>query len=125
MGARMKPILGALVTAYVIFYLGVTYALGPALADAAPAEPMMAGWLSLAISAILLIIFYDWVNQAVKNPLRSAMIVAISQFLVLDVYYVLNGTRGVSAGAISAALLFVAWGAVGLVYGKLSEEASA
>ena len=29
MGARMKPILGALVTAYVIFLLGLTYFFGP------------------------------------------------------------------------------------------------
>ena len=52
------------------------------------------------------------------------MIVAISQILLVDVYYVLNGTRGVAAAGISAVLLIVGWFAAGTVYGKLSDGAA-
>jgi hypothetical protein len=119
MSDRMKPILGALVAAYVINFAGVTYFFGPIMANDAPAGAMVSGWLSLAIVSVLLILFYDWVNQAVGSPVQSAMIVAVSQILLVDVFYFLNGTRGIAAAAASAVLLLVGWGVTGVVYGKL------
>jgi len=47
------------------------------------------------------------------------MIVAVSQIILVDMYYALNGQRAVIAAAASAALLLVSWAAVGTVYGKL------
>ena len=125
MSERMKPILGALVAAYIIFYLGVTYFFGPILANDAPAGPMMPDWASLAVGFVLLILFFDWVNVSVGNPVRSGLIVALSQILLVDVLYVMNGTRGIAAGAASAALLIVGWTVIGIVYGKLSGGAPA
>ncbi len=120
MSERMKPILGALVAAYLVFYLGNTYFFGPILADDMPADAMMPTWASLGVTSVLLILLYDWVNVSVGSPLRSAMMIAVSQIVILDVYYVLNGTRGLAAAGASAALLIVGWIAVGVVYGKLS-----
>ncbi len=120
MSARLKPLLGALITAYIVFFVGVTYFFGPLMANDAPAGAMMPGWLSLAIVSVLLVLFFDWVNVSVGNPIRSGLIVAIGQILLVDVYYVLNGTRGIAAAGASAALLIVGWVAVGMVYGKLS-----
>ena len=120
MSARLKPLLGALITAYIIFFLGVTYFFGPIMANDAPAGAMVPAWLSLAIVSVLLVLFFDWVNVAVGNPVRSGLIVAIGQILLVDVYYVLNGTRGIAAAGASAVLLIVGWVAVGVVYGKLS-----
>ena len=121
MSDRIKPLLGALVAIYVINFAGVTLFFGPILADDAPTGELAPVWLSLAIVAVLLLIFYDWVNQAVGSPVKSAMIIAVSQILLLDVYYVLNGTRGIAAAAASAAVLLVSWGMAGMVYGKLSD----
>ena len=121
MSDRIKPLLGALVAIYVINFAGVTLFFGPILADDAPTGELAPVWLSLAIVAVLLVIFYDWVNQAVGSPVKSAMIIAVSQILILDVYYVLNGTRGIAAAGASAALLLVSWGVAGMVYGKLSD----
>ncbi len=125
MSERMKPILGALVTAYIIFYLGVTYFFGPIVANDAPAGPMMPAWASLAVGSVFLILLYDWVNVSVGSPIRSGLIVALSQIVLVDVLYVMNGTRGIAAGAASAALLIVGWTVVGFVYGKLSGGAPA
>ena len=121
MSDRIKSLLGALVAIYVINFAGVTLFFGPILADDAPTGELAPVWLSLAIVAVLLLIFYDWVNQAVGSPVKSAMIIAVSQILLLDVYYVLNGTRGIAAAAASAAVLLVSWGVAGMVYGKLSD----
>ncbi|GMR13859.1 MAG: hypothetical protein BMS9Abin29_2083 [Gemmatimonadota bacterium] len=119
MSARLKPLLGALITVYVVFFVGVTYFFGPLMASDVPAGPMMPGWMSLAIVSVLLVLFFDWVNGSVGNPVRSGLIVAIGQLLLVDVYYVLNGTRGIAAAGASAVLLIVGWVAVGIVYGKL------
>ena len=105
MSERMKPILGALVAAYIIFYLGITYFFGPILANDMPAEAMIPGWASLA--SVFLILLYDWVNVSVGSPVRSGLIVALSQILLVDVYYVINGSRGFAAAGASAALLIV------------------
>ncbi len=121
MSARLKPLLGALITAYMVFFVGVTYFLSPLMANDAPAGAMMPGWLSLAIVSVLLVLFFDWVNVSVGNPVRSGLIVAIGQILLVDVYYVLNGTRGIAAAGASVVLLLVGWVAVGMVYGKLSD----
>ena len=53
------------------------------------------------------------------------MIIAVSQILLVDVYYVLNGTRGIAAGGASAVLLLVSWALIGTIYGKLSDGSGA
>ena len=111
MSERIKPILGALVTTLVIGYVGVTYFFGPIMADDAPAGPLMPSWASLGVYALISVLFYDWVNQQVGHPLKSAMIMAISQILLVDVYYVMNGSRGMAAAGASIVVLLVAWGA--------------
>ena len=125
MSERMKPILGALVTAYIVFYLGTTYFFGPILANEAPPEAMMPAWASLAVASVFFILLYDWVNVSVGGPIRSGLIVALSQIVLVDFYYALNGSRGLAAAGASAALLIVGWTAVGIVYGKLSGGAPA
>jgi len=120
MSERMKPILGALVAAYIIFYLGITYFFGPILANDMPDEAMIPGWVSLAVASVFLILLYDWVNGSVGSPVRSGLILTLSQILLVDVYYVINGSRGFAADGASAVLLIVGWTAVGIVYSKLS-----
>jgi len=47
------------------------------------------------------------------------------QILLVDVYYVMNGSRGVTAAASSVILLLVGWSVVGVVYGKPSDGGAA
>ena len=125
MSARMKPILGALVTTLALGYAGVTFLFGPAMADDAPAGPMMPGWAALLLYSVVGVLFYDWVNQQVNAPVKAALILAIAQILLVDFYYVLNGTRGLAAAGASVVVLLVAWGAAGAVYGALLGDGDA
>jgi hypothetical protein len=124
MTERMKPILGAMVTAIIINYLGVYYFYGPIAESAAPSGLELPRGVALMIAMVFFILFYDWVNQQVNNPLKSAMIVAVSQILLVDVYYVLTGQRPMMQAAASIAVLLVGWGAAGMVYGKLLDGGS-
>ena len=76
------------------------------------------------IAMVFFILFYDWVNQQVNHPIKSAMIVAVSQILLVDVYYVLTGQRPMMQAAASVVVLLIGWGAAGMVYGKLLDADS-
>ena len=76
--------------------------------------------VSLAVVTVLLVIFLDWVNVSVQNPVRSGLIISLSQILLVDVFYVTNGTRGIAAAGARAVLFLVGWVAVGMVYGMMS-----
>ncbi|HSG07977.1 MAG TPA: hypothetical protein VLA36_06455 [Longimicrobiales bacterium] len=119
MTERMKPILGAMVTSVIVNYLGVYYFYGPIAQTAAPSGLELPRGVALLIAMIFFVLFFDWVNQQMKNPLKSAMVIALSQILLVDVYYVLNGQRPLTQALASVVVLLVGWGVTGMVYGKL------
>lgn len=125
MSERLKSLGGAFATALVLGFVGVQYVYGPLAAADAPAGALVPAAAALALYVLLGVLFFDWVDQQVHAPVKSAMIVAVSQILLVDVYYVLNGTRGIAAAAASAAVLVVSWGGAGFVYGKLLGDGGA
>ncbi len=50
----------------------------------------------------------------------TAMTIAGAQILMVDFYYVINGTRDMASAAVSAVILLVGWYAAATVYQKLS-----
>ena len=77
MSDRIKPLLGALVAGYIVFFVAATYLYQPVAAPPAM-DPLVPNWLSLAIGLVLLVLFFDWMNQAVGNPMKSGIIIAVS-----------------------------------------------
>lgn len=119
MSARMKPILGGLITAILVNYLGVYYFYGPIAASAGPGTMDLPRGVALVIASAFFIVFFDWANQTIRNPMKTGLIIAVSQILLVDVYYYLSGQRPLSQAAASVVVLMVSWVAVGMVYGKL------
>jgi len=120
MSDRIKPLLGALVAGYIVFFVAATYLYQPVAAPPAM-DPLVPTWLSLAIALVLLVLFFDWMNQAVGNPMKSGIIIAVAQILLVDCLYVLNGNRGITEAAASVVALLATWCVIGFVYGKLSD----
>ena len=119
MSERMKPILGGMVTGIIVNYLGVYYFYGPIAESAGRGTMALPRGVALVIASVFFVLFFDWANQQIRNPVRTGLIVAISQILLVDVYYYLSGQRPMSQAAASAVVLLVSWIAVGMVYGKL------
>ena len=115
MGDRMKPILGALITALVIDYIGVTYFFDPQAGTELIAAP-----LSLVVALVVMGLFFDFMTQKTGNAMTTAMTIAGAQILMVDFYYVINGTRDMASGLVSAVILLVGWWAAATVYQKLS-----
>ena len=119
MSERMKPILGGMVTGIIVNYLGVYYFYGPIAESAGPGTMELPRGVALVIATVFFVLFFDWANQQIGNPIKTGLIVAISQILLVDVYYYLSGQRPMSQALASVVVLLVSWLAVGAVYGKL------
>lgn len=118
---NLKAFLGAAVAFFVMAYLTNTYLYLPTSAsNPAPGTALLPMWGSLLVTALLDTAFLDWANKKIKNAMSTAIILAVAQILLVDVYYVLNGTRSVVAAGASAVTLLVIWVTGGYVYGKLS-----
>ena len=120
MGARIKPIIGAAVTGAGIAYLGTQFIFNPAMP--APAfEPLLPIFASLAVFWIVMSLFFDWAVQKTGKTMLTAMVIALSQILLVDFNYVLIGRRELHPALVSVGVILVSWAAVAFVYDKLSE----
>ena len=120
MGARIKPIIGAALTGAVIAYLGTQFIFNPAMP--APAfEPLLPIFASLAVFWIVMSLFFDWAVQKTGKTMLTAMVIALSQILLVDFNYVLLGRRELQPALYSVGIILVLWAAIAVVYDKLSE----
>lgn len=120
MAARWKPILGALAVGYFFNLAGAVWFVGPILANDMPMGAVVPGWVALLVPAVLYILLLDWAARVVGHPLKAALLIAVSQVLLVDVSYVLIGTRGIVAAVASAVQILVGWAIVGTIYDRLS-----
>ncbi len=123
MGDRLKPIIGAWATGCVIGYVTVTNFFNPAMP--APAfEPVVANlMLATALYQAIAVLFFDWAVQKSGQAMQTAWVIAISQILLVDVYYWMIGRRELEPALYSVVIIFVMWSAVAFVYDKLSDTA--
>jgi hypothetical protein len=119
MSSRVQAMVGTAITAFIIFWLGVRFVFGPAIANDQPSASLPS-WLALAIASVIFVFLLDWAATAIGNAVKAALLIALSQVVLVDIYYPLNGTRGWAAAGASIVVLLVGWWIVGTVFGKLS-----
>jgi len=66
-------------------------------------------------------LFFDWAVQKTGKTMLTAMVIALSQILLVDFNYVLIGRRELHPALVSVGVILVSWAAVAFVYDKLSE----
>lgn len=120
MGERMRTILGTTAVATGIGYIGTIYVLFPAIAANPAEQALLSSPWDLIVYLLIAIIFFDVLVQKTGNAMLTAMTFAISQILILDVFYVLNGNRAAYPAVLSAAVLLVSWYAIAKTYDALS-----
>ena len=118
MSERLKPMFGAYIALYIVAYCGVRFVFAD-MVDAAPNPPLTMPFALLVYAAVV-IVFFDWVVQQWGNPVKTAMILALSQILFVDVFYVFIGNRGIGVALTSAVILLIGAWAYGTAYAKLS-----
>jgi tryptophan-rich sensory protein len=121
MGNRIKPILGAAVTGGLVSYFAVQFLFNPAMPDPA-FEPIVGNLIaSTALYWIVGSVFFDWAVQKMGKTMSTAMVIALSQILLVDFNYVIVGRRELEPALISVGIILVIWASVAIVYDKLSE----
>ncbi|WP_419950051.1 hypothetical protein [Candidatus Palauibacter sp.] len=113
MNPRNKALAGAFLSMLILYFLLHRFVYEPVAGVALP------GWVALIVSGAIATCFLDWVDQTVRDPVRSALIIAISQVIVVHVYGWLRGDVELLAGVVGSVLLIAGWGLVGFIYGKL------
>ena len=123
MGDRIKPILGAAATGSVIGYLLVQNVFNPAMPDPA-FDPIVGNVIaSTVLYWIVAVVFFDWAVQKTGQTMNTAIVIAVSQILLVDFSYVIVGRRELEPALYSVGIILVTWVAVAFVYDKLSDAA--
>ena len=122
MGERMKSILGAAAVGGIIAYIGTEYLFYPAMVANPPdqVDAIVSSPWDIVLYVLILVVFFDVFVQKVGNTMVMAMSFATAQILILDVFYVLNGTRAAYPAVLSAIVLLVSWYSIAKVYDALA-----
>ena len=121
---NIKALLGTAIVSGVTGFLLNTYLFTPTLsADAvaaAAAAAMLPMYASLALMGVINALMISWVTGMTGNGVKAGLVIAVSQILLVDVFYVLDGRRALATAAASVVALLVSLVASGYIYGKLS-----
>ena len=121
---NIKALLGTAIVSGVTGFLLNTYLFTPTLsADAvaaAAAAAMLPAYASIALMGVINALMISWVTGMTGNGVKAGLVIALSQILLVDVFYVLDGRRALATAAASVVALLVSLVASGYTYGKLS-----
>ena len=121
---NLKALVGGAVAFAAAAYVVNTYFYLPvSAANPAPGTALLPLWASLLLTGLACVACLHWANQKIQHPIQAALILAVAQILLVDFYYVLEGTRSLTAAGASAVTLLADWTAAGFVYGTLSRSA--
>jgi hypothetical protein len=115
--SRWKPILAALVTAFVANLVGVLLFFKP-IADGDTGRFEINPAAGLFTYVVLCVALFDWTARQIESAYKAAFIVAGSQ-LILVIDLMLRGERGLATAAAGAVLLAVTWVPIAYVYTRL------
>ena len=121
---NIKALLGTAIVSGVTGFLLHTYlftpTLDPADVAAAAAAAMLPRYASHALMSVINALMISWVTGMTGNGVKAGLVIALSQIVLVDVFYVLDGRRGLAAAGASVVALLVSLVASGYIYGKLS-----
>ena len=72
--------------------------------------------VGLFVYVFLTVMLFDWVARQMGNAYKAAFVVGASQFLLVNVDFVLSGKRGLMTAGASTILIVLTWGSVAFVY---------
>ena len=93
-----------------------------AVGSGSPFPPLIANDLVASFVYVLIaVLFLDWVVQKAGRPMFNAMVMAVSQILIVDVNYVMIGRRALQPALISVVIILLLFAGAAFTYEKLSD----
>ncbi len=124
MSDRMKPILFTTIAVFGVTYAGVRFLFAPQMGADYASNAMFGPEVTSLLGSLVFVLFFDYAIGLVGDVMKTAMVIALSQIMIVDVYYVINGERGVTAAAVSAVILLLTWFVAAKVYSHFSDTES-
>lgn len=75
--------------------------------------------VGLLVYVALTVGLFDWIARQMRHAFKAAFAVAASQFVLVNVDFVLAGKRGLLTAGASALLMAATWASVALVYSRV------
>ena len=116
MTARWKAILAAFVAASVVNFAGVMFVLNPVAKTDSAGEPLVSPVVGFFVYVLLTIALFDWAARQMSNAYKAALVVGASQFLLVNVDFVLSGKRGLLTAGASTLLIILTWTSVAFAW---------
>jgi len=116
MKRNWQAIFSAFVAASVVNLGGVLLFFDPIAKSDSADGPIVAPAIGFFVYVILSVALFDWTARQVRSAYKAAFIVGASQFILVNVDYVLAGKRGIMTGAASTVLMIATWICVALAY---------
>ncbi len=117
-----KSITAAFVASSVVTLAGVIFFFGPIAKADTTSGPLLSPAAGFFIYVVLSVALFDWIARLIDNPYKAAFIIAASQFILVNVDFVLRGERGLMTAAASTVLLAATWFSVAFAYSIFSRE---
>jgi hypothetical protein len=111
-----KPLLAAFVAAAAVNLGGVLLFFDPIARADSPGAPVVPPAVAFFIYVVLAVALFDWVARQMRNAYKAAFVIAASQFILVNVDFVLTGKRGVMTGVASTVLIAATWICVAVAY---------
>jgi ABC-type maltose transport system permease subunit len=124
MSNHHKAIIAAFLAASVINFLGVVYFFAPIAASDHSASAILPQAIAFLIYVALSVALYDWAATQMQSAGKAAFVVGASQFILVNVDYVLTGKRGIITAGASTVLMVATWVFVAFAYSRFRKWSS-
>ncbi len=111
-----KALIAAFIAAGVVNLGGVLLFFNPIAQSDTFGEPIVPPIIGFLVYILLSVALFNWTARQLRNAYKAAFVVAASQFILVNVDFVLAGKRGLMTGMASTVLLIVTWASVAFVY---------
>ena len=122
MQRNWKSILAAFVALCVVTLFGVTFYFGPIAEADVPSGPLLVPAAGFLIYVSISIVLFDWVARQLQDAYKAAFVVGASQFILVNVDFVLRGERGLATAVASTVLLVATWISVAAAYSVFTDK---
>jgi len=106
----------------VVTLVGVLFFFAPIAQADTVTGPLLPPAVSLLVYITLSIALFDWIAQQMHSGYKAAFVIAASQFVLVNVDFVLRGERGLMTAIASTALLSVTWFCVAFAYSIFAKD---
>lgn len=121
MSNHQKAILATFVCAALVNFLGILFFFLPIAESDTTARPLVPPIIGFPVFVVLIVALFDWAARHMRSAAKAAFVVGASQFILVNIDFVLSGKRGLLTAAASTVLMVVTWVSMAYIYSRFQK----